>query len=52
VRGRRRVRIYRLEPRPCQHELAGDRPHSSSREWLACLEEFGVPGFLVTEERR
>jgi|HubBroStandDraft_3_1064219.scaffolds.fasta_scaffold1323307_2 hypothetical protein len=51
MRARHGVRIYRLEPRPCRHELAGQRPHASAREWLACLEEFGVPGFRVTEER-
>lgn len=43
-----RVVCRELIPRPCVHERAAHRrgsSHRTVREWLACLDVNGVPGF-------
>ena len=50
LRPDRQIRLQELRPRllPCAHDRAGI-PHAHLRDLLACIEEFGVPGFDVAE---
>jgi hypothetical protein len=44
------VKLFTLTPRPCVHESAVlPNAHPTLRSRLACLDEFGVPGFEVRE---